>query len=608
MEDLTQSQVRTLEDDASLIKKEVRSLLPQLAAARQLMETSELPADLQANFAAAVHQAEDLFKQTGVLLERLDPAIQALRRDIAETRREREQLATLYEISQALNSTLSLEPLLDMVMDRVIAVTKAERGFLMLLDEETNELHFAVARNMEQQDIDGADFQVSRGVIERVAREGRPILTDNASEDPRFSDRASVIYFGLRSIMAVPLQLRERILGVVYVDSRIQAGIFVQQDLDLLTSFANQAAIAIDNARLFDDLQRSLAEISEMKNYMEDIFASVDSGILTTDLNGSITTCNRAAEEIFGIQSEKVHGQRYIKLFGRIQEADLATRVNEALKKESRFRDYEINCTVPPRGQVTLKLQIAPLKDAHNETLGVTVVVEDLTEERRLQYTLNRYLAPSVAREALRMAETGQFPLGGTRRIMSVLFADVRGFTSFSEQVSPEELVDVLNRYLTIAARAILEQEGTLDKFMGDAVMALFNAPVPQTEHVLRAVRAALNMQQRIAVLHEQEGGEGFRFGVGIHVGEAVAGNIGSPERLDYTAIGDVVNLTKRLQEHAQGGQILLSEAAYQRVSSWVEANPLGLITVKGKSEAVRVFELLGLRSCPEAAETFSSV
>ncbi len=598
MEEITQSQVRTLEDEAALLKQALRGLLPNLEAGRQALETPRLPSDLRAALSNTLRQAEDLLKQCHVLLERMDPAMRALRQDIARTRREHSQLASLYEISQALNSTLSLQPLLDMVMDKVIAVTRAERGFLMLLDEQTGELRFAVARNMDQQDLESHSFQVSRGIIERVAREGQPLLTDNASADPRFADRASVIYFGLRSIMAVPLRMKQRILGIVYVDNRIQSGIFSQEDLDLLTAFANQAAIAMDNARLFDDLQRSLREITEIKSYMEDIFASVDSGILTTDLQTVVTTCNRAAAAIFGISQAEATGRRFLELFEEAPRRELAAPLSTALEQETRFRDYELSCTLPQRGQVTLKMQITPLKDAQDQKIGVTLVVEDLTEERRLQQTLNRYLAPSVVREALKMAAQGHFPLGGTRRAMSILFADVRGFTAFSERLAPEELVDILNRHLTAAAQAILEQEGTLDKFMGDAVMALFNVPVPQSDHALRAVRAALEMQRRIEALCQTDP-QAFRFGVGIHVGEAVAGNIGSPERLDYTVIGDAVNLAKRLQENAEGGQILLSEAAYREVAPYVQVQPRGPLTVKGREEPIAVYTLLGLRSAP---------
>ncbi len=587
MEDLTQSQVRSLEEEAQTLKKELLALLE--SPARGSGSPEILP------------EVKEALRKSCLLLERLEPAMQALREDIARTRRERNQLSTLYEISQVLNSTLSLSPLLELVMDRLIAVTRAERGFIALLDPQSGELGFAVARNMDRTTVEGRDFQVSRGVIERVAREGQPLLTDNASADPRFADRESVIYFGLRSIMAAPLRVRERLLGVVYVDNRIQSGIFSREDLDLLVAFANQAAIAIENARLFDDLQRTLREITEIKSYMEDIFASVDSGILTTDLAAAITTWNRAAEEILGLPLQEAKGRRFYELFDERPGRELCSVVLKAIKEEARLRDYEINCILPCRGHVTLKLQVTPLKDARQKTIGATMVVEDLTEERRLQQTLNRYLAPSVVQEALRMAATGQFPLGGTRRVMSILFADVRGFTSFSERVAPEELVDILNAHLTVAARAILEQGGTLDKFMGDAVMALFNVPVPQPDHALRAVRAALEMQRRIAEM-ERKGRPSFRFGVGVHVGEAVAGNIGSPERLDYTAIGDAVNLAKRLQENAKGGQVLLSHMAYREVAPWVEVRPLGAIFVKGREEPVEVYELLGLKEGPAPA------
>ncbi len=600
MEDLTQSQVRTLEDEASLLKDSLHRLVPQVESARQVLDAVHLESDQRAALTEALHRAQDLFKQSDLLLERLDPAMRALRADVARTRRERDQLSTLYEISQALNSTLLLNPLLDMVMDRVIAVTGAERGFLALLDE-SGETHFAVARNMDRQDIEAQSFQVSRGIIARVGREGQPLLTDNASADPRFADRASVIYFGLRSIMAVPLRVKERVLGVVYVDNRIQSGLFSQQDLDLLTTFANQAAIAIDNARLFDDLQRTLEEISEIKGYMEDVFASVDSGILSTDLVGIVTTCNRAAARILALPEMEARNRHFLELFDEQRGGELSSTFVESLQRESHIRDYEVTCTVPQRGQITLKLQITPLKDSQERKIGVTMVMEDLTDERRYQQALNRYLPPAVAQEALRMMATGELSLGGTRRVMSILFADIRGFTSYSENVAPEELVDVLNRYLTVAARAIREQDGTLDKFMGDAVMALFNVPVPQPDHALRAVQAALAMQNRIAELNAGKDRYVFHFGVGIHVGEAVAGNIGSPERLDYTAIGDAVNLARRLQENAEGGQILLSEAAYREVAPWVEVNSLGPLTVKGRAEPVLVYELLALRPPPAA-------
>ena len=161
-----------------------------------------------------------------------------------------DRLALLFRLSQTFNSSLDLDEVLNRVMDEVIAVTHAERGFVMLYDSK-GRLVFRVARGMDQSTIDDPQFQISRSVVERVAREGQAVLTSDAQSDERFSMRQSVMDLGLRSILCVPLTIRNGVLGVVYVDNRLQAGIFTQADLDLLSAIASSAAIAIENARLY---------------------------------------------------------------------------------------------------------------------------------------------------------------------------------------------------------------------------------------------------------------------------------------------------------------------------------------------------------------------
>ena len=161
-----------------------------------------------------------------------------------------DHLALLYRLSQTFNSSLNLDEVLNRVMDEVIAATRAERGFVML-HEADGRLVFRVARGMDQNTIDDPQFQISRSVVERVAREGQPVLTSDAQSDDRFSMRRSVMDLGLRSILCVPLKIRNKISGVVYVDNRLQVGIFTQVDLELLTAIASSAAIAIENARLY---------------------------------------------------------------------------------------------------------------------------------------------------------------------------------------------------------------------------------------------------------------------------------------------------------------------------------------------------------------------
>jgi class 3 adenylate cyclase len=260
--------------------------------------------------------------------------------------------------------------------------------------------------------------------------------------------------------------------------------------------------------------------------------------------------------------------------------------------------NHEVEITLPGRGEADLRVSLSPLKDASDETQGIAIVIDDLTEQRRLEsryQMFQRYLPPAVIE---RLPDDPQeLKLGGQRQEITSMFADIRGFTDFSQQCAPEALVEVLNKYLDVGARAVLSEEGTLDKFMGDAVVALFNAPLPQPNHVLRAVRAALKMQRGIALLHRQLPPDyQLSYGVGINVGDAVVGNVGTAQRLDYTAIGPNVNIARRLQEAAAPGQILLTEAAYQRVKRYVKAHRLPPMQVEGFNEPIEAYELMGLR------------
>jgi len=179
-----------------------------------------------------------------------------------------------------------------------------------------------------------------------------------------------------------------------------------------------------------------------------------------------------------------------------------------------------------------------------------------------------------------------------------VLFADTGGFSALAERLPPEVLVDTLNQYLGVAAEAVLAERGMLDKFLGDAVMGLFNWPEYQEDHCLRALRAALKIVEDASTVAEAASDVPLTLKVGVNVGEAVVGNVGIPQRSDYTAIGDSVNLAKRLEEHARPGQILLSRAVYETTQDLVDARTLRPIMVKGHSRPEQVYELLGMKGC----------
>lgn len=527
-------------------------------------------------------------------LSHLESRLYRLAQEVAAFAEERKNLLALTEIGQVINSSLELDQVLRIVMDNIIKLTGAERGFLMLRDD-SGQMSTRIARNWEQESLNESEYAVSRTVIQRVIDTGEAILTTNAQEDPRFGGQESIIAFNLRSILCVPLKVKNELIGVIYTDNRIRTGIFTETERDLLGAFANQAAIAIDNARLFASLRRTLAEVTELKNMMDNIFASIASGVITADIEDKVILCNRAAENILGQTIPQILGRKINEILPSIA-ADLIPKVAAVRNTDTPIADLEISHTLPQRGPVDWRFNLSPLKDADQTTQGIAIVLDDLTERKRLEAQrklFERMVSPAV----IQQLDPNSLALGGKRVGITVLFADIRGFTSFSETLSPEQLVSVLNRYLAAGAEAVLEEEGTVDKFLGDAVMAWFNAPIPQPDHTLRAVRAALKLRDRVAELHATLPPEAhLAFGVGIHYGDAVLGLIGTEKRLEYTAIGDSVNTTKRLQENAGKNQIVISHDAYQRVKDQINVLQMEPMTVKGKREAIPVYEVLGLK------------
>ncbi len=216
-------------------------------------------------------------------------------------------------------------------------------------------------------------------------------------------------------------------------------------------------------------------------------------------------------------------------------------------------------------------------------------------EKQQIRGMFERYVAPSVVEQVLE--RPGQVSLGGKRQTVSILFADVRGFSTFSARISPEILIELLNQYMRVAADAVLAQEGTLDKFMGDAVMAFFNAPLRQPDHPIRALRAAWKLSRAVKALHRGlPAPYHLKFGVGVGVGEAVVGNVGTAQMMNYTILGDAVNKVKRLQESAEGGQILINQETYHQVENYVEAHLVGDVRLKGQNKIEPVYEVLDVR------------
>ena len=533
-------------------------------------------------------------KNTVEELHYLETTLAQVSEKIEAFQREHSNMLALADVGQVINSSLELDEVLTIVMDNIVRLTKAERGFLMLRDEN-GQMVTRMGRNWEMESINSSELTVSKSVVGRVIETGEPIITTNAQEDKRFVGQESIVAFNLRSILCVPLKVKNDLIGVIYADNRIRTGIFAESERNLLVAFANQAAVAVENARLFSSLKQTLEEVTGLKNLMDNIFASIASGVITADIKNQITLTNRAAETILGFASTDIIGHLLNDTLGAVS-MELEPHLAEVRETDKAIVDLEISHTSATRGNVDWRFNLSPLKDAGQKTQGVAIVLDDLTERKKLE-AQRRLFERMVSPAVIDQLDPNSLQLGGKRTNITALFADIRGFTTFSENQEPEQLVKILNRYLAAMADAVLAQEGTIDKFMGDAIMAWFNAPVPQPDHTLRAVKTALTIRESIENLYKElPANAHLAFGVGIHYGEAVLGLIGTEKRLEYTAISDSVNTAKRIQENSAKNQILISKDAYERVKKEVNAKLHAEMSLKGKSNPLEVYEVLGLK------------
>ena len=335
----------------------------------------------------------------------------------------------------------------------------------------------------------------------------------------------------------------------------------------------------------------------------ENILDSMDNGVIALDFEGRIITFNTAAAKILAIPAAQALGKYYPEIFfGQEDNDEFNDVLINVIDTRETFMYREVKFVREAGEAIPLGITSSLLRDEHGEEYGVVSVFSDLREAKKrqfLQETLTRYVTRQVV--DLILEDPENIILDGEEREASVLFCDIRGFTTFSETMMPKELVQMLREYFSLMVDAVFSQQGTVDKFIGDCIMAIFGAPTPQADHAERAARTALAMRDAVEAFNEtrlQDGLEPIQIGVGINTGNVVVGNIGSEQRLEYTAIGDAVNLASRLEgiNKQYGTCIIISESSALQLSDAVILRELDEVRVKGKREPVKIYEVMGIR------------
>jgi adenylate cyclase len=379
----------------------------------------------------------------------------------------------LVQVAKALISADDLATVLDKVLDLIFEFLPADRGFLLLEEQGALQLKMSRYGSSKQRSTSDGVAPYSRTIVDMVVRQRVAVLTSDAQADQRFEAGESIRMQQIRSAMCAPLWSRDRVIGVIYIDSPLHAGTFSGQDLDLLTALANFAAVAIERARLHDHVQ----------------------------------------------------------------------------------------------------------------------------EERRIRGRLERYHSPQVIEEIIAdVAATGDIK-PARAKVVTILFADLVGFTTWSEKMPVEGVAGMLTEFFTLASDAVFACGGTIDKFIGDAVMAFFGAPLDQPDHADRAVSAALKIRAEIADWNKERTARGeppLEVRIAVNTGEAIVGDIGSHRRVDYTVLGNAVNVAARLEEFvAQPGDVVIGPQTYGAIQGRFDCAQLGFFALKGISTQVPLYKVL---------------
>ena len=506
------------------------------------------------------------------------------------------KLRRLAETTALINSPQETDQVLNQVMDTVIQLTQAERGYIVLKNRESGELEFTVARGLSAEETAaGGRHRQLVGDQFWWWRAAEPLLTVDAGADEQFSHSESIAGFNLLSILAVPLKARDEVIGVAYCDNRVMAGLFKENELDLLTSFGQQAAVAIENARLFEGIRAQLALIEEMQVRLSNIFASIGSGVITINDENCVIVCNEAAEEITGISNEKAVGVPLRDMLPHVTEGffEYIELVRQELTQHIWAERFEHHGR-----QTYWQVVASPLRGEDAVNRGVALVIDDLTE-RKEQEEQRRLLGTFIPEALLQnIGSISELDTSPAEHTISAMFADIRGFTAFSEYLQPEDLMRIVNRYLGAASDAITVHEGIVDQYLGDAITALWNTQLNyQENHALLAVRAACAIWSDVQALHEVlHVDHQLHFGIGIHTGHSVLGMVGGASRIEFAALGEAPDVGKFLQENAEPGEIIISAETYELVKADFEAEPIAARKMRPGYEAFQTIYRVGAR------------
>jgi adenylate cyclase len=492
----------------------------------------------------------------------------------------------LLDVFKAVSSELNLNKLIQVVMNKAAEIANADRSSLFLVDDETGELWTVFAKGLEDKIV-----RTKKGIVALVAKSKQPIIVNDPYSHPDFDPSVDKkTKYVTKSILSVPVfNTDTKVIGVIQVINKLD-GDFGENDLSILTGFASQIRIAIENAKLFDQIQG-------MKNHLDILVQNLDNGIATVDKSFEITTVNETFNRIFCLKENQDFTGNHIDTLND-ELKPLFAHSKEIINTGEKSYYEGLRVKINSEKSVTVNLGVLPMQDAKENIIGAILVFNDISQEKRIQSNLSRYIPQHLVKEV--MNHDNLSLLNGNFSKCSILFSDIRNFTTLTEKFGAMQIVELLNKYFEAMINSVHKYDGILDKYIGDAIMAVFGVPYANISDAKNAVHCAMDMFSALDHLNEiNDTLPTLNIGIGISTGNVVSGNIGSEKRFEYTVIGDSVNLAARLESATKQYNVplLICENTYNEVKEDFYCREVDTLLVKGKNIPVKVFSVEAKKS-----------